>query len=360
MRLSCPDMCSQLFAPTLYGDFTLKTKLHTSTDSFDALQPAWDALVERSIANTPFNLLAWNRTWWEVYQPGDLWIVTCHTDDNHIVGITPWFIEHHETLGRIVRFIGHVDVVDYLDMVVDEAHLIEAYETFVTFLKENQANYDRIGLANVRESSPTYTVFAEMLKSQGFQVSFEQNDVAPRIDLPTDYDSYLSNILSSRERKEVKRKMRKADGGLYDVEWYTVNGSHDLNEELEQFLNLMRSADQEKAAFLENPQHVDFFRRIMPEMQAADLLRLHFLKIDGTPCAAYLNLDHNGHVYVYNSGLEPNTFGALSPGIVLLQKLIKDAIQQGHTVFDFLRGDESYKYKMGGTDTRVHQINAIC
>lgn len=338
----------------------MKTTLHTSLNSFDSLQPAWDDLVRRSSADTPFSLHAWNRAWWEAYQPGDLWLVTCHTDNDTLVGVAPWFVEHHPILGRVVRFIGHIDVVDYMDIIADTTHLDAVYTALVQFLKDQQTAYDSLGLANIPESSPTYTRFAETLSAQGFNVSFEQNDVAPRINLPTDYDTYLSEVLNSRERKEIKRKLRKAEGGLYDVVWYTVTEDQDLDAELEQFMGLMRTADQEKAAFLENPQHVAFFQRVMPAMQDAGLLRLHFLKIDGTPCAAYLNFDHNGHVYVYNSGLEPDHFGALSPGIVLLQRLIEHAIQQGHTVFDFLRGDESYKYKMGGTDTRVLQINATC
>ena len=154
--------------------------------------------------------------------------------------------------------------------------------------------------------------------------------------------------------------MRKANGGLYDIQWYTVTDDHDINAELNQFMGLMRSADQEKAEFLENTQHVDFFQRIMPQMQTAGLLQLHFLTIDGTPCAAYLNFDLDGHVYVYNSGLEPDQFGALSPGIVLLQYLIEASIEKEFNVFDFLRGNESYKYKMGGSDTCIYQINATC
>ena len=165
----------------------MKTVLHTSTDAFENLQPAWDNLAKRSIANTPFSLLAWNREWWAAYQPGDLWLVTCHTDDDKLIGVAPWFIEHHETLGRVVRFIGHIDVVDYMDIIADKEHVEAVYESLVTFLKTHQAEYDSIGLANIHESSPTYTLFAEALKTNGFDVSFEQNDVAPRIVLPADY-----------------------------------------------------------------------------------------------------------------------------------------------------------------------------
>jgi len=37
----------------------------------------------------------------------------------------------------------------------------------------------------------------------------------------------------------------------------------------------------------------------------------------------------------------------LAPGIVLLAHVIRDAIDRGFPVFDFLRGEEPYKYGFG-------------
>ena len=61
---------------------------------------------------------------------------------------------------------------------------------------------------------------------------------------------------------------------------------------------------------------------------------------------------------MYNSGLLPEQFGHLSTGIVLLTYLIEHAIESGHFVFDFLRGNETYKYRMGAHDTRVFKLKA--
>jgi hypothetical protein len=37
--------------------------------------------------------------------------------------------------------------------------------------------------------------------------------------------------------------------------------------------------------------------------------------------------------------------------------LIRQAIEDKRSVFDFLRGGESYKYALGGTDTHVHRLD---
>jgi CelD/BcsL family acetyltransferase involved in cellulose biosynthesis len=88
-------------------------------------------------------------------------------------------------------------------------------------------------------------------------------------------------------------------------------------------------------------------------------LQLNFLVVNDTPVATYLNFDYNDHILVYNSGLDPAEYGHLSPGIVLLAYTIEHAIELKRDVFDFLRGDEQYKYRMGGTDTSVMNLRAV-
>jgi CelD/BcsL family acetyltransferase involved in cellulose biosynthesis len=36
--------------------------------------------------------------------------------------------------------------------------------------------------------------------------------------------------------------------------------------------------------------------------------------------------------------------------------LLQDAIENGRTAVDFMRGDESYKYDLGGRDRKVHRL----
>jgi CelD/BcsL family acetyltransferase involved in cellulose biosynthesis len=36
--------------------------------------------------------------------------------------------------------------------------------------------------------------------------------------------------------------------------------------------------------------------------------------------------------------------------------LIRDAIENGRTCVDFMRGDESYKYDLGGQDRHVYRL----
>ncbi len=87
----------------------------------------------------------------------------------------------------------------------------------------------------------------------------------------------------------------------------------------------------------------------------AGWLQLAFLEINGEKAAAYLNFDYQDHIWVYNSGIDIR-FRELSLGWVLLGFLIQWAIEHGRQSYDFMRGDEEYKYRFGAKDRRVMRL----
>ncbi len=331
----------------------MKLTTYTQVSLFEDLKPHWNDLVARSMANTPFAMWEYAEAWWEAYHPGDLWVTTIHDDEDKLLAIAPWFLQE-----RVVRTIGHYDVTDYMDLIIDREHTTEVYETLAQFLADSTSVYDSIGLADIPEESTTYTEFPDILRAHGFDVRFEQNDVCPVIRLPGSFDDYLS-MTDKSQRKDIKRKLRIATGGEFDIDWYIVGDEHDLTEEGEAFKALMAASEAEKAEFLQNEQHVAFFDALLPRAYEAGWLQLAFLTVDGTRAAAYLNFDYDNRILVYNSGLDPEKFGKLSPGIILLAWNIEHAIDNKRAEFNFLRGDEEYKYRMGGEDTRVFQLNAV-
>jgi CelD/BcsL family acetyltransferase involved in cellulose biosynthesis len=87
-------------------------------------------------------------------------------------------------------------------------------------------------------------------------------------------------------------------------------------------------------------------------------LQLSFLEVDGVKAAGYLNFDYADHIWVYNSGIDFQ-FGDLSPGWVLLGYLLQWAIEHKRRAFDFMRGNESYKYRFGGVDRFIMRARVI-
>jgi CelD/BcsL family acetyltransferase involved in cellulose biosynthesis len=67
---------------------------------------------------------------------------------------------------------------------------------------------------------------------------------------------------------------------------------------------------------------------------------------DGTPVAAAFGFETPDAYYLYNSSFDPQ-FGHVSPGAVMVDRMVEAAIDGGRSRFDFLKGDEPYKFRLG-------------
>jgi CelD/BcsL family acetyltransferase involved in cellulose biosynthesis len=90
----------------------------------------------------------------------------------------------------------------------------------------------------------------------------------------------------------------------------------------------------------------------------AGWLQMAFLEIDGEKACGYLNFDYDNRIWVYNSGID-GRFIDLSPGWVLLGHLLQWANDHQYTEFDFMRGDENYKYKFGAVARFVVRAKVV-
>jgi CelD/BcsL family acetyltransferase involved in cellulose biosynthesis len=66
------------------------------------------------------------------------------------------------------------------------------------------------------------------------------------------------------------------------------------------------------------------------------------MELCGKAIGAYYVLVNNEYAYAYLGGFDPS-MERYSPGSLALSLVIEDSVVRGARVFDFLRGDESYK-----------------
>ncbi len=324
---------------------------------FEQLKSEWNQLLQQSTSNSVFSTWEWQSTWWEAYHPGELWVLTCRDDTDHLIGIAPCFISETDA-GRALTLIGCVDVTDYLDLIVDLDAIEEVLFAFAAYLAEHAGHFDYLDLCNIPEDSPIRERLPVLLEQCGFAIEQTQLDVCPHFAVPDSWDAYLGR-LAKKQRHELRRKMRRAHGATEQVDWYIVGPEQDIETEIDRFVDLMAASDREKEAFLQDANNVAFFRKIVPLLHEHGWLQLAFLTVNGKPTAAYLNIDYDDRVMVYNSGLQRGgDYDHLSAGIVLLAHLIRHAIKNKVQVFDFLRGDETYKYHLGGEDKGVFALRA--
>jgi CelD/BcsL family acetyltransferase involved in cellulose biosynthesis len=208
-----------------------------------------------------------------------------------------------------------------------------------------------LDLCNLPEASLSYQTLPAIVRSAGHRVEVTQEDVAPYIPLPARYEEYLAERVDKKQRHEIRRKQRRAEREAV-VGFYLVGPEHDLQREMDDFIALQQMSRPDKEEFM-TPEMQRFFRYLARRMLDAGYLRLAFLTLNGVKAATYFSFTYKGHLLLYNSGYDTADFAHLSPGWVLLAYLIQYAIADGFKVFDFLQGDEAYKYHFGSQDIKV-------
>jgi CelD/BcsL family acetyltransferase involved in cellulose biosynthesis len=330
----------------------VKLELYTTPDIFDTLGDEWNDLLRRSMTNVLFLTREWQKTWWRELGDGDLWLLTMRDEAGRLQGIAPLFFGLGD-LGRTEgAFVGCREVSDYLDFIFARDFEAECYQALADALAGMDGlKWDVISLCNIPENSPTLTRLVEQSQARGWRTEKKFEDVSPFITLPESFEAYLAS-LEGKERRELQRKLRRAGN---EVQVTFTGDAAKLDQDVDDFLRLMVASMPSKAEFM-TPRMAAFFHAIARAMFDAGWLSLSFLEVRGERAATYLDFIYDNAVLVYNSGLDPYKYAQLSPGQVLLGRLIERAIQEKRHVFDFLQGNEEYKYKLGGKDQNLYTL----
>jgi CelD/BcsL family acetyltransferase involved in cellulose biosynthesis len=332
------------------------TRIFRNAKDFDNLKQDWDELFSRAENNTPFQTHLYNKVWWSTlgggeWDRGDLRIFAGYDPSDRLVGLAPLFVPGDGS--GDLRLIGSVEISDYLDLILDPDQAEVFVEALLVEIDKTKAEgAARLALDNLLEGSPSIALIQNAARARGWQVKQEQIEPAPLLALPSSFGAYLEG-LESKQRREFKRKMRRAMDYPARVTWRIQDQPEYIAEDCEYFLDLM-SNDAEKRKFLTEPMK-DHFRQLTLEACQAGWLHLAFLEASGKPIFGYLNFIHDNRIWVYNSGFDPDHF-SLSPGWVLMGYLIEWGIEHGYQVVDFMRGDEDYKYRLGGSDRFIHRL----
>jgi CelD/BcsL family acetyltransferase involved in cellulose biosynthesis len=331
-------------------DFTFHKNLHE-------LDPTkWNALLAESITDVPFLRYEYLNAWWETRGGGEwpqaeLALVSA-SQGGDLVGIAPLFLAEHDGCPKLL-LLGSIEISDYLDLIVRPADLPRFLPALLDVFASSYAPaWGGFDWYNLPEASPILPALRAESARRGWDLREEIYRPTPYIPLPGDFETYLAGI-DKKQRHEIRRKMRRADEGSQRVRWYIVTDEATLDAEAEACCRLM-AQDPAKQAFLTQTMRSQMKATIHAAFQAG-YLQLAFMEVDGQKAAGYLNFDYGGRIWVYNSGLDQG-FRELSPGWVLLGRLLQWANEHGRREFDFMRGDEEYKYRFGAVNRHVMRV----
>ena len=309
---------------------------------------AWDALHAESRLRSPFLAWTWQSEWVAVFGDGRRIEVRRVVDGTgRLLGLLPLV----ETAPGRWLLVGGADVSDYLDLIAVRDREDDAWATLLGARAADHAVWE---LHAVPATSVTVTGLPALAAAAGLTVSTQLEERCPILALPESWDALLAS-LSGKHRHELTRKLRRFEREAPEgrVSWESTPAG--IESRLDDFLRLHRLSREGKAKFMDARME-RFFRRVVPALAARGGARLAFLDLPDGPIASFVTLEWDGTVGLYNSGFHP-PHAALSPGLVLLAGVIRDAIERGRRRFDFLRGEERYKFEFGPTISEpVHAV----
>lgn len=328
----------------------------------DRLAGEWNDLLAQSASHVPFLRHEYLSAWWQTlgggeWPEGELAVITARRPEGSLAGIAPLFLTRNREGEEALMLLGSIEISDYLDVIARREEVPAFIEQLLAYLSGPPAPaWQALDWYNLLEDSPTLAALSGAAGRLGWNYTQERLQSAPYIRLPGDWEAYLAGI-DKKQRHEVRRKLRRAENHPQPVRWYFAEDEGRLDSEIDSFLELM-AEDDEKRAFLSEPMRAQM-RAAARAACRAGWLQLSFLEVGGEKAAGYFNFDYNNHIWVYNSGISQR-FREISPGWVLLSYLLQWANEHQRASFDFMRGEEDYKYRFGGQNRYVVRAKVTC
>ncbi len=323
-----------------------------TVDEFHSLGREWNEFHDAA-GGTVFQTFTWLWNWWDVYREdrNELHIITARSD-GRLTAILPLYLERigglglglkrlrmlgvYETYGEYTILTGHVDFRESVRAVADE---------LARSLKSPAC--DLVSLFRFPPESEAMGELMTQLRLQGLHGRFVPV-VIKRVmmELPPTWEQYLAG-LTPNEREGLKRKTRNLIKKGVEVEVVRKPDRAAFDD----YIRLHGESWRPRgvAGYFSSERFSRFLCEATMELMFGDRSRLYFLKKDGRRFAAVHAMFVNRQCCFYLSGLaRDHELVAMSPGKVLLSMVIRDAIQEGYTMFDFQGGDEDYKFRLGG------------
>lgn len=322
-------------------------------EALTSLRAEWQALFRQSGA-APFLAWEWLSAWQEWLGRGRTPLLLCVRAGQQLVGLLPLTSEERlvgSGMGKVrrVAFLGEAFAgADYLDLLALPALQTEVAAAVFAHLFQH-ISFDLLELEGLATDSANLAYLSRQ-STHAAKFCYRQAPLytCPQIELNADWPVLLAQ---SRRGDNFKQKLRRIRQ-RYGYEHRVITQPAEVEAAFERYYKLHETrwlahggSDATGHARLH-----EFQRAAVRGLAEAGLVRFEELWSGGACRASNYGLDDGRNFYFYSAGYDL-TWRNLSPGLVLTGLSIESAIQRGLKRFDFLRGDEAYKFDWA-TSTR--------
>ncbi len=331
-------------------------KIVEETDDFifERIETAWKNLQERCPDSTPFQTWEWNSVWWKHFRSRKrLKLLLFYDKQGNLVGLAPLYTSWHLNLPmRRLAWVG-TGTSDYLEILADPDHKKSVHEAFLKLLNTDLRGWDIADLQQIRNDNHLLNKTAEAdINSPSSNIPMEP---CPYLPLGIDWDETAKSL-----GKKMRSNIRYYERLLlknYEKAHFFCADSATLDDGMTAFFALHQSRWNARwlPGVLGSKKVQAFHREAAELFLEQDWLRLHLLMVDDSLRAALYCFRYRDRTYYYLGGFSLE-LAKYSLGTLLTAKAIQRAIADGCSEFDFLRGDEEYKYKWTSEQRWNHRL----
>lgn len=222
-----------------------------------------------------------------------------------------------------------------------------------------QMNWARLNLENVRMSERRSRLLLACFPKANFnytevgrvnKVDGIDNSLCPYLTLPKDWNSYLES-LSANTRQKIRRLLKQVDTpGEYRI---TVSTPETFAQDLKTLLGFWetkwrpRKGDRIESLVASNGA------MLTRSFQSGMLYLPTFWHRDRPVAALATLVDPRKRAFLFYMTGRDETFDGPPSGVILHAFSIRHAIENGFSEYDFLRGNEPYKYSFGCAERKI-------
>lgn len=308
--------------------------------AFLQIEESWNKLYELATEKEIFYTFEWHKAWWLSLGKTRQMRILVFKDGNNVVGIMP-MVAYRTNIRdgylRLLEFSGSSQS-DRQNLLYHPQYTDEIMLNMGVAFKKLLSGVDVLRLHNIASTSPLLT--CDFLAPKAF---LQNRTPLPYLSLETSLEE-LSKKWRGSHRGDVRRQFnRLSKFGALKLEQITEWNS--CEKHLNDFLAMHGALWESKSQAMKkrNLQTGSFFRALMKELWERGVIHFSMLTLDKKPISYHFGFLENRKLYYYKPAYSLE-YANFSPGKVHIYLLIENGIKNGWQTYDFLGGNEKYKY----------------
>lgn len=344
-----------------------RIELISDIDELMELKESWNKLSGIS-ESTIFQTFTWNKTWWKCFGENKQLFIVVMYSGKELTGILPCFLDPINFLGRNIytclRFLGTSvnqpegedlkglkAYSDYLDIIVYPGYEKIFAAEVVKFLLQTSYRFHEIIFEEVPEDSSIHACLLPLFDKKNIKYTSKKLSACPVSKLKETWEDYLKTM-SKRRRNHARKYIRKVNDPKIKI--FNLNRAKTEREIVNSFESLVYLHQKHwnsvgyPGVFAEK-RYYHFLKETTIELFSEGCVWLNTISSaenGGKIEAIDLYFIYKNNIYLLQRAYDSSSrMHNDSPGTVLLYNSIREGIKQNYEYFDFLRGEDPYKYR---------------